>query len=466
MAGGQGIEASRVEPAETLRNLGTYRFQPHPLLLCVTVPNHDCKMSGQTIAQKILSDASGREEVEPGEHTICEVDGVHTHDHSTYDVIELFREYGIEEVADPSKIAIVLDHEAPPAGEDRGVVKANEDNVTRKFAREQGITEFYDYGSGISHNVLPEKGYVAPGKLLVGGDSHTTTFGAFGAAGTGMGRKDIAYVFATGEHWFRVPETIEFRVTGEFDDHVTEKDLVLQIIEEFGIDVGRYKSIEYRGEAIESLSIDGRVTLANMGIELGAKFAFGPVDDVVFDFIDEHCDQQYEPKFPDSDAEYLDSYEIRADDIVPKISKPHHQKNVGDVQDVQGTEVDMVFIGSCTNGQYQDMVDAAEILEGREIDPDVRMIVTPSTQGVSRRMAEDDIMQVLQDAGAIITHPTCGACAGTGPGVLGDDDVCLAAQNRNAKGRMGSETAEIYLSSPKTAAASAITGRITDPREV
>lgn len=423
-------------------------------------------MSGQTIAEKILANASDEGEVEPGDHVVCDVDRVHAHDHSTFGVMHILEEYGVEEVWDPSRIAIVFDHESPPIGEERGVAKANEDNLMRKFAKEQGITNLFDYGSGISHNVLPEAGHVAPGELIVGGDSHTTTFGAFGAAATGLGRRDTAFVFATGRQWFRVPETIEFEVRGEFDEHVTEKDLVLYIIEEYGIDVGRYKAIEYTGETIEALPLDRRITLSNMGIELGAKFAFGPVDDVVFEYIDEVCDRSYDPQLPDSDAEYAASHRIDAGDVAPKLSTPHHQRNVVDVADVGDVAVDVVFIGSCTNGQYQDMVDAAEILEGRAVDPDVRLIVTPSTRGVLSRMVETGTMKTLQDAGATITHPTCGACAGTGPGVLGDGDVCLAAQNRNARGRMGSETAEIYLSSPKTAAASAIAGKIATTTEV
>lgn len=423
-------------------------------------------MSGQTIAEKILENASDTDEVRAGDHVVCDVDRAHAQDHTTWDIMAILDEQNIDEVWDPSRIAIVFDHESPPIGEERGVAKANENNVMREFAKEHGIENLLENGAGISHNVLPEVGHVAPGELIIGADSHTTTFGAFGAAATGMGRRDSAFVFATGRQWFRVPETIRFEVEGDFDEEVTEKDLVLHIIEEFGVDVGRYKSVEYTGEAIEALPIGRRMTLSSMGIEVGAKFAFGPVDDVVFDYVDDVCERAYEPQFPDPDAEYAEVHRIDADGITPKISEPHNHGNVTDVDLVGDVNVDVVFIGSCTNGQFTDMVDAAEILDGREVHPDVRLIVTPATRGVFTEMAKSGVMEVLEDAGATVTHPTCGACGGTGPGVLGDNEVCVAAQNRNARGRMGAESAEIYLTSPKTAAASSIAGRIATAGEV
>lgn len=423
-------------------------------------------MADQTLAEKLLEDASDAEDVTAGDHIDCSIDKVYTHDHSTHSVHQLLDEYGIDEVFDPDKIFCVMDHEAPPVGEDRGEQKANEDNLSREFAKEHGITQFYDYGNGISHNVLPERGHVKPGELIVGGDSHTTTACAVGAAGTGMGTKDVAYIFATGKNWFRVPESVKIEVKGEFANNVTEKDLVLYIAEKYGNDVGRYRSIEYTGEAIENMPMDRRFTLSNLGIELGAKFAFTPIDDVLFDYVDERTDGAYDAKQPDPDAVYEEEYTIRADEITPKISEPPNIGDVVDIDAVEGKDVDVVFIGSCTNGKFQDLADAAKLLEGNTIHKDTRMIITPATSGVSRRLAEDDLLQIFIDAGATITHPTCGACAGVGPGSLGDGEVCVAAQNRNGWGRMGSETSEIYLSSPTTAAATAIQGHIADPREV
>ena len=413
---------------------------------------------GSTIAEKIISRASGSRSLTPGDHVFAEVD---MHRTSPARVRRIFEEEGIDEVWDPSKIVVVNDH-----GSQENIDEANNKTAARRFVDEQGIEHFYDVGHGIAHEVLPENGHVRPGELIVAADSHSVTYGAFGAAGTGVGTSDRAYICATGQAWLRVPETVRFEVTGEFPAYTSAKDLMLHIADTYGTDVARYRAIEYTGEAIEGLPLDERMVLSNMAIELGGKFGFGPVDDVVTDFVDERTDVEYDPVTADDDATYLETYEIDAGDLRPKVSKPHRVGNVANVEDVADVELDQVFIGSCTHGKYEDLKRAAAILDGRTVDPDTRLIVTPASREIFTRAVRDGFVEIFNDAGATVTNATCGACIGYASGVLGDGEVCLAAQNRNFKGRMGSDTAEIYLSSPETAAASAITGRITSPEEV
>lgn len=412
---------------------------------------------GQTIAEKILSRASGSQDLAPGDHVFADVD---FHRTSPARVIPIFEDEGIDEVWDPSKIVVVNDH-----GSQESVDEANEKTEARRFVEDHGIEHFYDVGHGIGHEVLPENGHIRPGQLIVAADSHSVTYGAFGAAGTGVGKSDIAYITATGRAWLRVPETIQFHVTGEFPEYTSAKDLVLHIASEYGTDVARYKAIEYTGPAIESLPLDERMVLSNMAIDLGGKFGFTPVDSVVTDYVDERTDEPYEPVRADDDADYETVYEVDASELRPKVSKPHRVGNVVDVDEVAEVELDQVFIGTCTHGKYEDLSRAAAILEGEQISPGTRLIVTPATREVFTRAVRDGLIEIFNEAGATVTNATCGACLGFASGVLGEGEVCLAAQNRNFKGRMGHDTSKIYLSSPETAAASAITGRITPPEE-
>jgi homoaconitate hydratase family protein len=419
---------------------------------------------GNTIAEKILARAADRKpaDVSPGDHLVCDVDMAMSHDLGTDGVMEHLAEMEVEELWDPSSIVCPMDHVAPS----HTVEDANQKSRIRSFVEEHGIENFYDVGTGICHEVMVENGHVRPGELVVGTDSHTTSYGAFGAAGTGIGFTEMAYVFATGQNWFRVPETIRFEVDGTFGDRVSAKDLILHIAGEFGTDVARYRAVEYAGPAIESLSLDDRFTLSNMTIELGGKFGFTPIDETVTEFVDERSDEPYEPERPDPDADYEAVYELDADELGPKVAEPHRVENVVDVEDVTGVELDQVFIGSCTNGKFEDLEAAAEVLEGRSIAPGTRLIVTPASREIYAKAERAGLIRTFTEAGATITNSTCGACIGMGMGVLGDGEVCLAAQNRNFQGRMGADASEIYLSSPETAAASAITGRITDPAEV
>jgi 3-isopropylmalate/(R)-2-methylmalate dehydratase large subunit len=414
------------------------------------------------MAEKLLSGPSGSGTPSPGDHVVREVDVLMMHDLGTRGVMERLEEMGVEELYDPDRIVCPLDHVAPS----HTVDDANAKTRIREFVDEMGIESFYEVGTGIAHQVLYEQGHYKPGDLLVGTDSHTTTAGAFGVGGTGMGHTDAAYVAATGHSWFRVPETVRFEVSGTFGERVSTKDLLLHIAAEYGTDVGQYRALEYFGEAIEDAALEDRVTLSNMSIELGAKFGFTPVDDVVTDFVDERVDEDYPIPNPDEDADYRAVHEVDADELRPKVAVPHKVGNVVDVDDVVGTELDQVFIGSCTNGKFEDLKAAAAVLERGSVDPRTRVIVTPASRDVYRRALETGVAETLTAAGATITNSTCGACIGMGMGVLGEGEVCLAAMNRNFQGRMGADSSEIYLSSPETAAASALTGRITDPGEV
>lgn len=415
---------------------------------------------GSTIAEKIMARASGTEEVSPGDHVVCDVDVAMAHDLGSFGVIQTMREAGIDDVWDPSRIVIPMDHVAPS----HTIEDANRKNVTREFVEEQGVEHFYEVGTGISHEVMPEHGHVRPGELLVGTDSHTVTGGAFGAAATGIGTTDMAYVFATGQNWFRVPETVRFEAYGEFEPYVSAKDLLLHIAGEYGTDVGQYRAIEYGGPGIEALELDERMTLSNMSIELGAKFGFTPVDDVVTDYVDERTDEPYEPLRSDDDADYTDVHEIDLSELRPKVAEPHRVGNVVNVDEIEDVDLDQVFIGSCTDGKFEDLRAAAAVLDGHEVDPDTRLVITPASREIYSRAERAGLIRIFNDAGAVVTNATCGACIGMGLGVLGDGDVCLSAMNRNFQGRMGADSSEIYLSSSSTAAASAIAGHIAHPR--
>lgn len=417
---------------------------------------------GQTMAETILANASGAQRVSPGDHVVCEIDLAMTQDIHTPGVAHVLEKMGVSELHDPSKVVVVLDHMAPS----HTVENADEKAMIREFVRDHPDTHFYDVGTGISHEVLPEKGHVRPGELIVGTDSHTVTHGAFGAAGTGIGDTDMAYALATGQGWFRVPETIEFNVDGSFDELVSAKDLLLYIAGEFGTDVARYRAIEFRGPAVTSLPLDDRLTLTNMSIELGAMFGFTPVDETVVEYIESRTDEPFEPVSASEDAEYETRYQIDVTDLDPQVALPHDVQNVRPISEVDPVDIDQVFIGTCTNGKFEDLRAAAEIIDGREVAEMTRLIVTPASREIYTRAEREGLVRIFNDAGAVVTNATCGACPGLGMGILGEGERCLAAQNRNFRGRMGHNDSEVYLSSPETAAATAITGRITDPREV
>jgi 3-isopropylmalate/(R)-2-methylmalate dehydratase large subunit len=413
------------------------------------------------MAEAILAKASNSSSVKPGDHVVCDVDIAMTQDIHSPGVIYLLEQMNVDELHDPSSLVVVMDHIAPS----HTISDANSKSVIRRFVEQYDVENFYDVGRGISHEVLPEEGHIRPGELVVGTDSHTVSHGAFGAAGTGIGDTDMAYVLATGQNWFRVPETIEFVIEGEFPDNVDSKDLILHIAGTYGTDVARYKSIEFNGPGIRNLSVDSRITLSNMSIELGAMFGFVAVDETVLEYVGERTNEPFEPTYPE-DPNYSESYHVDVSSLEPQIAIPHNVQNVHPISDVDPVNVDQVFIGSCTNGKLEDLRTAARILDGRDVDSMTRLIITPASRNIYQLAEREGIIEIFHEAGAVVTNATCGACPGLGVGVLGEGEVCLAAQNRNFRGRMGHDDSEIFLSSPATAAATATTGRITDPREV
>lgn len=422
---------------------------------------------GHTMAEGILARAAGRESastsasVSPGDHVVCDIDVAMTQDIHSMGVIRLLEEMGVDELWNPERVAMVMDHMAPSHTVDDADTKAG----IRAFARKHDGLTLFDVGRGISHEVLPEAGFVRPGELIVGTDSHTVTHGALGAAGTGIGDTDMAFALATGHNWFRVPETINFDVQGTLGPQVSTKDVIMHIAGRFGTDVARYRAIEFTGPTVRAAPLDSRMTLTNMAIELGAKFGFTPVDDTVLDYVESRTDEPVEPVRPE-DPTYAAAHALDVADLPPQVAVPHDVGNVHPIDDVDPVDVDQVFIGSCTNGKLADLRQAAAVLDGMRVDETTRAIITPASREIHQRAADAGLIEIFHDAGATVTQPTCGACPGLGMGVLGAGEVCMAAQNRNFRGRMGHTDSAIYLGSPATAAATAIEGAVADPREV
>lgn len=411
-------------------------------------------MRPRTLAEQILSHAAGRE-VSAGELVVVEPDVVMAHDSLTPSIVEIMRtELGVEHVFDPSRVALVIDHVAPAAT----TGTANAQNLVRRFAAEEGI-RLFDVGRGICHQVLVEEGLARPGRLVVGSDSHSTSYGAVAAFGTGMGSTDVALALATGRTWLRVPETIRVHVTGRFRPGVDAKDLALKIGRELTISGANYCAVEYHG--LEWLDLPGRQTLASMAVEVGAKAGIVPPSGEVAERFDV-------PEWLSVDAEAPASRDVVVDldDLDPQVALPHAVDRVVDLRHVAGTPVDVVFLGTCTNGRYEDLRAAASLLRGRRVATGVRLLVTPASSRELQRAMADGTAASLVEAGAILGPPGCGPCMGRHMGTLGDGDVCLSTGNRNFRGRMGSPEARIYLASPRVAAATALTGRITHPQEV
>ena len=415
------------------------------------------------VVEKILARASGEREVEPGQIIEARVDRAMMHDLTGPRVIDSFREIGVERVWDPDRIVIIFDHDVPPS-----TIKAAElQRKVRSFAREQGIRNFYDVGrGGICHVVMLERGYVKPGELIVGADSHTVTYGALGAFATGVGATDMAAVLAMGSIWLRVPESIRFEISGRLPKLVSAKDLILHIIGMIGAGGATYKAMVFAGEAIQSLGIDGRATICNMSVEAGAKAGIVEPDEKTIRYVRERAAEPFNPVKSDEDAEFSETYEVDASRLEPLVALPPRVDDVKPASELSGVEIDQGFIGTCTNGRLDDLRAAAQILKGRRVKEGVRLIIIPGSQEVYRRALEEGLLRIFVEAGAIIGAPGCGPCIGISRGVLADGETCISSANRNFVGRMGSSKAKIYLASPATVAASAITGRIVDPREV
>jgi 3-isopropylmalate/(R)-2-methylmalate dehydratase large subunit len=416
---------------------------------------------GMTIAEKILARASGMKEVCAGDYVTAKVDLAMSHEWAAF-VIDAFNEIGARKVWDPDKIVILFDHYAPAP-----TVRAAELHKTiRKFVNEQCIKHFYDIREGICHQVLPEKGYVRPGELIVGTDSHTTTYGAFGAASTGIGHTEMAAVFATGELWFKVPETIKFEIIGKLKKFTTSKDIMLYIAGNYGVNVAQYKSIEFSGSFIDNLSIDSRMTMCNLSVELGAKFGIIAADEITINYLMKRTNRTFSIVKSDPDAAYEKIYTIDVSDLEPQVACPHSIDNVKPISQVEGTKIDQAFLGSCTNGRLEDLTIAAELLKDKKIHPNVRMIVIPASREVFIEATRLGLIEIFLKAGAVVCNPTCGPCISASNGLLANGETCISSTNRNFKGRMGSENAEIYLASPAVVAASALKGEITDPRKI
>jgi 3-isopropylmalate/(R)-2-methylmalate dehydratase large subunit len=414
---------------------------------------------GKTIAEKILSSHSGMDAV-AGDLVVANVDVVMGTDTNGPSAMEYFYKIGKQQVFSPDKVVFVLDHLSPaptPAA-------ANIQKNMADFAARFGV-HLFAAGDGVCHTLLPENGYVVPGSLVVGTDSHTTTYGALNCFGTGFGSSEAAVVMATGQSWFKVPETIRVVVNGKLSHGVSSKDVILAIMAKLGTDGARYKALEIGGPAINALSVEARLTISNMAVEAGAKVALMDADEKTVAWIKEHGGKNFAPVHPDPDAVYAQTIEIDANTLVPLVACPHSPDNVKPAAELAEVRVNQVLIGSCTNGRVEDLRLARSILKGKHIASGVRLIVAPSSRAVYRTLIEDGTLDDLAAAGALITAPGCGACAGYHSGILGDGEVCLSTTNRNFLGRMGNNKASIYLSSPLTAAATALTGYITDPRK-
>jgi len=376
-------------------------------------------------------------------------------------VYPVLKEAGVKKLWDPEKVVNLFDHWAPAPT----VEVAKHHQIIRQAIKEYGIRYAYGENAGICHQVLPEKGHVIPGDLIVGTDSHTITYGALGAAGTGIGYSEMAYVMATGKLWFRVPETIQFRMEGDLPKGVMSKDILLCIAGQHSAEVAQYKAVEFTGSTARNLSLAGRMTMSNMSVELGAKFAFFEPDQKVAEFLKGRAKKSYAMTKADPDASYENIYGVDVSRLEPQVALPSNIDNVKSISQLGKVAIDQAFIGSCTNGRIEDLQIAASILKGRKVDRRVRLLVIPASWEVYREALKSGILETLIDAGAVICNSTCGPCFGGHMGLLAPGERCIASINRNFQGRMGSEEAEVYLGSPATVAASAVEGTIADPRK-
>ena len=415
-----------------------------------------------TIAQKILASHSGNEKVQPGEIVKADIDFAFMPALTAALAFHAMYDMDIKQVFDPEKVTILLDHIAPATN----ITNATLHKECREIAKEQKLKTFYDINSGVCHQIIPENGHVYPGMLMVGADSHTCTHGAFGAFSTGIGSTDMGAAIGTGKLWFKVPETIKIQAEGSLSRRVMSKDVILNAAKQLGADGATYCALEFRGSTIDEMSIGARMTLCNMAIEVGGKAGICMPDQKTFKFLEGRVKHEYTPVYSDKDAEYKQTVKIDGQHLEPQVACPHAVDNVKNVTEVAGTKINQVFIGSCTNGRLEDLQAAAEIMMGEKISRDVRVIATPASPEVYKAANKAGIITALMDAGAVVCNPSCSVCFGGNHGILAPGEVSLSTSNRNFRGRQGSTEAFVYLSSPATAAASALYGVITDPREV
>lgn len=416
-----------------------------------------------TITEKILAKAGGLKEVAPGDIVNADIDIALTHDVLCGPVANEFRKIGLKKVWDRSKIVVTPDHFIPA----KDIEAANLYLEMDKFVREQNIENYYPIGNhGICHVMLPEEGFAKPGITIVGTDSHTCTHGAVGAFATGIGTTEMAAVFATGKCWFRVPETLKFNLTGNLKSHVYAKDLILNIIGRIGVDGAIYMAMEFDGWTVKDLSMDERFVLCNMAIEAGAKNGVINADEKTVQYVRERGGEPFKILNSDEDAGYREIIDIESNIVEPTVAEPYLPSNIRSARELGGVEIDQAVIGSCTGGRYSDLEVAAKILNKKRVAGRVRLIVIPATQKIYRAALESGLLKIFLEAGASVSTPTCGPCIGGHMGVLGKGEIAISATNRNFKGRMGDPSSKVYLASPATVAASALTGRITDPRDI
>ncbi|WP_165252721.1 3-isopropylmalate dehydratase large subunit [Adlercreutzia sp. ZJ304] len=415
-----------------------------------------------TMAEKILAAHAGLEEVEPGQLIECDLDIVLANDVTAPIAIKTSKQIS-DKVFDANRVVLVPDHYVP----NKDIKSAEQAKIVRDFAREQGISHYYEVGCmGVEHALLPEQGVVGAGDLIIGADSHTCTYGALGAFSTGVGSTDAGVGMATGKAWFKVPETIKFVVNGKLAPGVVGKDVILHIIGLIGVDGALYKAMEFTGSAIEALPMDERLSISNMAIEAGGKAGLIPVDDVTRAYMDSRVERPYTAYYSDPDAQFAQVIEIDAADIVPTVAFPHLPSNTRPVAQARDVKIDQAVIGSCTNGRLDDMRQAAAVLKGRKVHPDVRCIIIPATQQVYRQCIEEGLTDIFLDANCAVSTPTCGPCLGGYMGILAAGERAIATTNRNFVGRMGDPTSEVYLASPAVAAASAVLGHIGLPEDL
>jgi len=413
-----------------------------------------------TFAEKLLALKASRAQVCAGEIVRVSPDRVVSVGAATALVISLFRELGVDRVWDPSRIVLILDHETPA----QTISDANAHKMVRKFVKEQDIAHFFDVGEGICHQLMVERGLVVPSDLILGKDSHTTTYGAIGAFSTPVDATEMACLWATGETWLRVPESMRIDLIGELPAGVSGKDLILYLLGRLTAEGAVYMSLEFHGPGVAHLSVGDRMTVANMSVEMGAKNCVFFVDPITVSFMERYSNEPYTRIVPDPGATYREVLQVDVGSLVPQVACPHEVDNVRDIGMVEGLSVDQVFIGSCTNGRFEDLVMAADLLRGKHVDSGVRLIIAPGSRQIYAEAAKAGLIEIFLNAGALILPPGCGPCFGSHSGILGDGERCVATTNRNFRGRMGNPDSEVYLASPATAAASALTGQISDPR--
>jgi 3-isopropylmalate/(R)-2-methylmalate dehydratase large subunit len=425
-------------------------------------------LAGSTITEKILARAAGKQRLSPGDVVFAKVDKVMMHDVSGPGVIKVFSEWEkkgikLERIWDPDRVWVTEDHFVPAA--DR--VSAENIIMLSNFTKKFGISKHFKYGLGqygICHTLSHEEAMVLPGEVYVGGDSHTNTTGAMGAFAVGLGHTDVAYVLMNGQIWFRVPETMLFKIEGNKPDHIMAKDIILQIIGDIGTDGANYKAMQFSGNVVKKLTMEERLTLTNMTTEAGAKNGMIEPDETTSAYLSERTDAKYSPVVGDHDAEYSEVFTYEIEKLEPTVAKPFSPGNITAARELQGTELDKAYIGSCTGAKLEDLREAAKILKGKKVK--IRTEVLPAAQSIYMKAMNEGLISIFMEAGAVVGPPTCGACCGAHMGVLGKGEICISTTNRNFPGRMGHVESQTYLASPMVVAASALTGKITDPRDV